>query len=105
MAHGNDTCHALIKHEAAHLDVFPLLMKEEGIAKETCFKLVETADVIMSEEALTRLKNEYDSMKAAFGEDDELVKACRLVTDPKEAERLTQIKGCIAATVHPSGQV
>ena len=84
---------------------FKHLLADEGIAEEVCFKLGDTFDAAMSEEAWTRLKGAYDKMKKDHGEDGEVVRDCRVIEDPKEAEEFTQMKGCLAAIVHPSGQV
>jgi glycine/D-amino acid oxidase-like deaminating enzyme len=95
----------VIGHEYAHLAAFTKLFEDEGIAEEVSFKMGETFDAAMSDEAWTRLKGEYDQMKLDCGADDEVVKTLRLIEDPKEAEEYTQMKGCLGAVVHPSGQV
>ena len=64
----------------------------------------ETFDAAMSEEALTRLKGALDDMKRDHP-DAYITKACRFIQDPKEAEEYTQMKGCLGAIVHPSGQM
>ena len=102
---GPDVAYDLIKHEMAHLPAFEQLLGNEGIAEEVCFKLGETFDAAMSEEGWTRLKGSYDKMKRDHGEDGEVVRDCKLLEDPKTAEEFTQMKGCLAAIVHPSGQV
>lgn len=89
----------------AHLDVFPKLFDAEGITDEVCFKLGETFDAAMSKEAWDRLRSNYEHMKKDHGEDDPLVKACRVIPDAKEAEEFTQMKGALGAVVHPTGQV
>ncbi|ODN73188.1 hypothetical protein L202_07749 [Cryptococcus amylolentus CBS 6039] len=95
---------ALIRHEASHLAAFDALFEEEGIAEEVCFKLGETFDAAMSDEAWVRLKGAYEAFGKDFPEDD-CFKSCRLIEDAKEAEAFTQMKGCIGAVVHPTGQV
>ncbi|PVH78497.1 FAD dependent oxidoreductase superfamily [Cadophora sp. DSE1049] len=100
-----EVAYDLIKHEMAHLPAFDKLLAEEGITEEVCFKLGETFDAAMSEEAWTRLKGAYDLMKKDHGEDGEVVRDCRLIEDPEGAEGFTQMIGCLAAVVHPAGQV
>ena len=95
----------LIKHEMAHLSAFRELLAEEGIAEEVCFRLGETFDAAMSDEAWVRLKGAYEAMKKDHGEDNEVVKVCRLIEDAEAAEEFTQMKGCQRAVVHPTGQV
>ncbi|KAJ5352574.1 hypothetical protein N7452_001548 [Penicillium brevicompactum] len=95
----------LIKHEMAHLPAFQHLLTEEEISEEVCFKLGETFDAAMSEEAWVRLKGAYEAMKKDHGEDDEVVKACRLIEDTEAAEEFTQMKACLGAVVHPAGQI
>lgn len=102
---GADGALELIKHEMAHLPAFEELLAEEGIAEEVCFKLGETFDAAMSDEAWVRLKGAYEFMKKDHGETGDVIRDCRLIEDPKEAEAFTQMKGCLAAIVHPSGQV
>ncbi|OCF32124.1 FAD dependent oxidoreductase superfamily protein [Kwoniella heveanensis BCC8398] len=102
---GSDGALKVIKHEAAHLAAFKALLEAEGLAEEVSFKLGETFDAAMSEEAWARLKGAYEDMKKDIGEKGDIIKDCRLIEDPNEAERFTQMKGCIAAVVHPSGQV
>lgn len=89
----------------AHLPAFSALLAEENLAKETCFKLGETFDAAMSEEAWVRLKGAFDDMQRDFGVDGEVIRECRLIEDPKQAEEFTQMRGCIGAVVHPSGQM
>lgn len=96
---------ALIQHEMAHLPAFKELAAEEGIAEKICLKFGETFDAAMTEEAWTRLKGAYEEMRKDWGSDHEVVRVCRLVEDPKEAERVTQMKGAVGAVLHPSGQV
>lgn len=95
----------LIKHEMAHLTAFKELAAEEGIAEEVCLNVDETFDAAMTEEAWLRLKGAYDSMKKDHGENNEVVKVCRVIEDAKEAEDFTQMKGSIGAVVHPAGQM
>ncbi|KAJ5362553.1 hypothetical protein N7541_003397 [Penicillium brevicompactum] len=89
----------------AHLPAFQDLLTEEEISEEVCFKLGETFDAAMSEEAWVRLKGAYEAMKKDHGEDDEVVRACRLIEDTEAAEEFTQMKACLGAVVHPAGQV
>ena len=102
---GPDGALALIKHEMAHLPAFQELLSEEDIAEEVCFKLGETFDAAMSVEAWTRLKGAFETMQKDHGENGEVIRECRLIEDPRAAEEFTQMKGCIGAVVHPSGQV
>ncbi|KAH8667627.1 FAD dependent oxidoreductase-domain-containing protein [Tricladium varicosporioides] len=95
----------LIKHEMAHLSAFKELLASEGITEKVCLRLGETFDAAMTEEAWTRLKGAYEAMKSDWGEDGEVIRDCRLIEDPKEAEEFTQMKGCLGAVVHPAGQV
>jgi plasmid maintenance system antidote protein VapI len=95
----------LIKHEMAHLLAFQDLLAEEDIAEEVCFRLGETFDAAMSDEAWVRLKDAYEAMKKDHGEDNEVVRVCRLIEDTKAAEEFTQMKACLGAVVHPAGQV
>lgn len=95
----------LIRHEMAHLAAFRDLAAEEGITDEVCLKFGETFDAAMSDEAWTRLKGALDAMRKDHGDDNEVVKVCRLITDAAEAEDFTQMKGALAAVVHPSGQM
>lgn len=102
---GADGAMELIKHELAHLPAFQQLLVEEGIAEEVCFKLGETFDAAMSPEAWTRLKGAYEDMKNDHGEDNEVVRMCRLIEDANAAEEFTQMKACMGAVAHPAGQV
>lgn len=95
----------LIRHEMAHLQAFERLAKEEGITEEIALKFGETFDAAMTEEAWTRLKDAYDAMRDDQGVDDDIFKLCRLIEDPSEAEEFSQMKGTLAAIVHPTGQV
>lgn len=89
----------------AHLDAFKALLAEEGVAEEVCFKLGETFDAAMTQEAWARLKGAFEAFVKDHGRDGEVIRDCRLVEDPKEAEAVTQMKGCIGAVLHPTGQV
>lgn len=89
----------------AHLPAFEELLAEEGIAEEVCFKLGETFDAAMSEEAWARLKDAYELMKKDHGENGDVIRDCRLIEDPAAAEEFTQMRGCLGAVVHPSGQM
>lgn len=102
---GPDGAMELIKHEMAHLPAFKALAAEEGLADEVCLKFGETFDAAMTDEAWLRLKGAYDAMKRDHGEDNEVVKVCRVIEDAKAAEEFSQMKGCLAAIVHPSGQM
>lgn len=102
---GPDGALALIKHEMAHLSAFQELLSEEGIAEEVCFKLGETFDAAMSDEAWIRLKGAYEAMLKDHDENGDVIRECRLIEDGRAAEEFTQMKGCIGAVVHPSGQV
>ena len=86
---GPDGAHALIKHEMAHLPAFKELLSEEGIAEEVCFKLGETFDAAMTEEAWARLKGAYEAMLRDHGEDGEVIRECRLIEDSRAAEEFT----------------
>lgn len=89
----------------AHLDAFKEALTEEGIAEEVCLKFGHTFDAAMTEEAWQRLKGAYDMFVKDYGKDGEVIRDCRLIEDPEEAEAFTQMKGCIGAVVHPAGQV
>ncbi|KPM37655.1 hypothetical protein AK830_g8887 [Neonectria ditissima] len=95
----------LIRHEMAHLPAFKELAHEEGISEEVCLKFGETFDAAMSDEAWIRLRGSYDLMRKDHGDDDEVVKVCRVIEDSKAAEEFTQMKACLGAVVHPAGQV
>lgn len=95
----------LIRHEVAHLAAFEELAEKEGITEEICLKFGETFDAAMTEEAWARLKGAYEKMKSDHGEDDDIVKTCRLIEDADLAEEFSQMKGAIAAVVHPSAQM
>lgn len=102
---GTDGALAIIQHEAAHLKAFEDVFEHEGIVEEVAFKLGETFDAAMSNEAWKRLKGAYENMKHDHGEDGDVIRDCRLIENAREAEDFTQMKGCIGAVVHPSGQV
>ncbi|WWC92016.1 uncharacterized protein L201_006970 [Kwoniella dendrophila CBS 6074] len=102
---GSDGALKIIEHEAAHLKVFDHLLGEENLKEKVCFKLGETFDAAMSDEAWQRLKGEYEKMKFDHGENGSIIRECRLIESQKEAEEFTQMKGCLATVVHPSGQV
>ncbi|CAK3917417.1 FAD dependent oxidoreductase [Lecanosticta acicola] len=102
---GADGAMELIRHEHAHLSAFKHLADQEGFADEVCLKFGETFDAAMTEEAWIRLRDNLEAMKKDHGKDDEIVKACRLITDAHEAEEFSQMKGAIAAVVHPAGQI
>jgi hypothetical protein len=89
----------------AHLDAFKQLAEEEGITEEVCLKFGETFDAAMTQEALNRLFAAYEKMKLDCGEDDDVVRACRVIRDSTEAERFSQMKGAMGAVVHPTGQM
>ncbi|GIZ43973.1 hypothetical protein CKM354_000718200 [Cercospora kikuchii] len=95
----------LIRHEMSHLPAFKALAEVEGIAEEVCLKFGETFDAAMTEEAWTRLKGNYEAMKADHGADNEIIKVCKLLEDATEAEDFTQMKGTLSAVVHPAGQI
>lgn len=102
---GSDGAMELIRHEVAHLAAFKALTAEEGIAEETCLKFGETFDAAMTEEAWTRLKGAYEAMRNDHGDENEIVKMCRVIENASEAEDFSQMKGALAAVVHPSGQM
>jgi len=95
----------LIEHEMAHLPAFKNLTEEENIAEEVCLKFGETFDAAMTDEAWTRLKGALDDMRRDHGDDHEIVKVCRVIEDARDAEEFTQMKGALAAVVHPAGQM
>ncbi|KAH7093660.1 FAD dependent oxidoreductase-domain-containing protein [Paraphoma chrysanthemicola] len=102
---GPDGAMKLIVHEMAHLQAFKELAEEEGITEEVCLKFGETFDAAMTDEAWARLKGALDAMRDDHGEDDDVVKVCRAIEDAAQAEEFTQMKGALAAVVHPSGQI
>jgi hypothetical protein len=89
----------------AHLPAFEEMLSQEGIAEEVSFKLGETFDAAMSDEAWARLKGAYEAMLKDHGENGEVIRDCRLIEDLAAAEEFTQMKGCLGAVVHPSGQM
>lgn len=89
----------------AHLEAFKELLTEEGLAEEVSLKFGETFDAGMTEESWRSLKSEYEAFVKDHGKDGEVIRECRLIEDPKEAEEFTQMKGCLGAVVHPAGQV
>ena len=95
----------LIAHEMAHLPAFRDLASEEDITEQVCLKFGETFDAAMTEEAWARLKGALDAMRRDHGEDHDIVKQCRVVEDPAEAEEVSQMKGARAAVLHPAGQM
>ncbi|KAM3420079.1 hypothetical protein BST61_g3384 [Cercospora zeina] len=95
----------LIRHEMAHLPAFKALADTEGFAEEVCLEFGETFDAAMTEEAWARLKSNYEAMKADHGEDNEVVKVCRLLEDASDAEDFSQMKGALSAIVHPAGHI
>ncbi|RMY23398.1 hypothetical protein D0867_02078 [Hortaea werneckii] len=102
---GPDGAMELIRHEMAHLAAFDQLAKEEGIVEETCLEFGETFDAAMTEEAWARLKRALETMRADHGNDNDIVKSCRLIEDACEAQSFTQMKDCLGAVVHPAGQI
>ncbi|KAI5366417.1 Putative FAD dependent oxidoreductase, FAD/NAD(P)-binding domain superfamily [Septoria linicola] len=102
---GADGAISLIRHEVAHLPAFKALAEAEGIADEVCLKFSETFDAAMTDEAWTRLKGNYDAMRADHGDDNEVFRTLELIEDATKAEEFTQMKGALAAIVHPAGQV
>ncbi|KAF1938601.1 DAO-domain-containing protein [Clathrospora elynae] len=95
----------LIMHEMAHLSAFRDLAEEEGITEEVCLKFGETFDAAMTDEAWTRLKGALQAMQRDHGDDNDIVKVCRVIEDPRHAEEFSQMKGALAAVVHPAGQI
>jgi glycine/D-amino acid oxidase-like deaminating enzyme len=95
----------LIVHEMAHLSAFENLCAEESITEEVCLKFGETFDAAMTDEAWTRLKGALEAMRKDQGDDNDIVKVCRIINDAHEAEEFTQMKGALAAVVHPTGQM
>ena len=95
----------LITHEMAHLSAFKNLADEEGIAEEVCLKFGETFDAAMTDEAWTRLKGAFEAMRKDHGDSNDIVRACKLIEDACQAEEFSQMKGALAAVVHPAGQM
>ncbi|KZM21387.1 uncharacterized protein EKO05_0006148 [Ascochyta rabiei] len=102
---GPDGAMELIAHEMAHLPAFRDLATEEGITEEVCLKFGETFDAAMTDEAWARLKGAFEAMRKDHGDDHEIVKACRIIDDAQKAEEFSQMKGALAAVVHPTGQI
>jgi hypothetical protein len=44
-------------------------------------------------------------MRNDHGDDHDIVKVCRKIEDASAAEEFTQMKGALAAVVHPAGQM
>jgi hypothetical protein len=103
--HGSDGAMELIRHEMAHLHAFEQLAEAEGITEEICLKFGDTFDAAMTGEAWDRLKGAYEAMRKDHGDENEVVKACRVIEDAGEAEEFSQMKGARAAVVHPAGQM
>lgn len=95
----------LIKHEIAHLAAFEALVEEEGITEEVCLKFGDTFDAAMTDEAWSRLRGAYQAVRDDHGDENDVLKMCRLIEDAREAEEFSQMKGAIGAVVHPAGQV
>jgi hypothetical protein len=102
---GPDGAMELIRHEMAHLPAFQNLASQEGITEEICLKFGETFDAAMTEEAWARLEGAYEAMRNDHGDDHDIVKVCRKIEDASAAEEFTQMKGALAAVVHPAGQM
>jgi glycine/D-amino acid oxidase-like deaminating enzyme len=99
---GPDGAMELIRHEMAHLLAFKELAELENITEEVCLKFGETFDAAMTDEAWMRLRGALQAMEDDHGVDDEVVKVCK---DAARAEEFTQMKGALAAVVHPTGQM
>lgn len=95
----------LIAHEMAHLTAFRDLCADEGITEEVCLKFGETFDAAMTDEAWARLKGALEAMRKDLGDENDIVKVCKIIDDAQEAENFTQMKGALAAIVHPTGQM
>ncbi|CAE7021657.1 hypothetical protein CFE70_003035 [Pyrenophora teres f. teres 0-1] len=102
---GRDVAMDLIRHELAHLPAFKELAEEEGITEEVCLKFGETFDAAMTEEAWARLKGALEAMRREQGEDNDIVKLCKLIEDPRQAEEFSQMKGALGVIAHPAGQI
>jgi hypothetical protein len=94
----------IIAHEEAHLGAFDRMLNTEGVAEKVCFKLGETFDAAMTDEAEERLKDNLEQMQKDHP-DHPVSKSCRYVKGKKEAEDFSQMKGAQAVFIHPSGQV
>jgi plasmid maintenance system antidote protein VapI len=95
----------LIRHEVAHLRAFKELCEAEGITEEVCLQLGETFDAAMTEEAWARLTNALQEMRKDHGDDNDMVKMCKVITNQTEAEEATQMKGAIGAIMHATGSM
>ncbi|KAH8730277.1 FAD dependent oxidoreductase-domain-containing protein [Phaeosphaeriaceae sp. PMI808] len=95
----------LIIHEMAHLPAFKDLALEEGITEEVCLKFGETFDAAMTDEAWARLKGALEAMQKDHGDAHEIVRVCKIIDDADKVEEFSQMKGAIAAIVHPTGQI
>lgn len=95
----------LIRHEMAHLPAFRELADAEGITEEVCLKFGDTFDAAMTDEAWDRLKGSYETMRKDHGDDNDMVKTCRLIENAQDAEDFSQMKGALACVVHPAGQM
>jgi hypothetical protein len=95
----------LIKHEMAHLTASKELCEQEGITEEVCLKFGETFDAAMTDEAWVRLTGALQAMRDDQGDNNDFVRVCRMLEDAEQAEEFTQMKGVLAAIVHPSGQM
>ncbi|KAF4123824.1 FAD dependent oxidoreductase [Geosmithia morbida] len=102
---GAQTAMELIRHEMEHLAAFRELAEEEGITEEICLQFGETFDAAMTEEAWTRLKGALDAMRRDHGDENDIVQACKVISDAAEAQDFSQMKGALAAVVHPAGQL
>lgn len=95
----------MLRFEKAHIELFQQLLDGEGIADKVDFELCETFDAAMTEEAFDILTKSFEAMRADLGADGEIIKECRMITDPKEAEEVTQMKGALAAGVYPAAKM
>lgn len=95
----------LIRHEVSHLQAFKDLTDAEGIAEEVCLIFNETFDAAMTDEAWDRLKGNYEAMRRDHGDNNEVLKTCRLIENAKDAEEFSQMKGALRCIVHPAGQM
>ncbi len=95
----------LIRHEMAHLDAFQQLVTKEGITEDVSLEFCETFDAAMTDEGWAKLKGAYQAMRSDLGSDGEIIRDCRLISDSKEAEEATQMKGALGAVVYPAGKM
>lgn len=102
---GPDGAMHLIRHEVAHLRAFKELCEAEGITEQVCLQLGETFDAAMSDEAWARLSNALQEMRKDHGDDNDMVKLCRVIDNKTEAEQVTQMKGALAAIMHATGSM